>query len=207
MADMRERGCRRIKWNTSDGVADNKEHPTLFTCIRDTHSISKHLQRYSHDPPLQTNPVPCTHLGQRAVQGVGQPCLPCPPCPRSTQDPWTPGRLGCRTWDRAPRPQSPWGDAHPCQTPDHAWAAHTHTNHSAIQKRIVYGSTKGFVSYGGFTLVGFPLRTSVSLPPLYPSSLQLPLSPLSPSPVTTFPSSSLSCSPLLPCPMLTPPST
>ena len=60
----------------------------------------------------------------------------------------------------------------------------------------VYGSTKGFVSYGGFTHVGFPLRTSVSPPTLYPSSLQLPLSPLSPSPVTTFPSSSLSCSPL-----------
>ncbi len=56
--------------------------------------------------------------------------------------------------------------------------------------RIVYGSTKGFVSYGGFTHVGFPLRTSVSPPTLYPSSLQLPLSPLSPSPVTTFPSSS-----------------
>ncbi len=62
---------------------------------------------------------------------------------------------------------------------------------------IVYGSTKGFVSYGGFTHVGFPLRTSVSPPTLYPSSLQLPLSPLSPSPVTTFPSSSPSCSPLL----------
>ena len=61
---------------------------------------------------------------------------------------------------------------------------------------IVYGSTKGFVSYGGFTHVRFPLRTSVSPPALYPSSLQLPLSPLSPSPVTTFPSSSLSCSPL-----------
>jgi hypothetical protein len=62
--------------------------------------------------------------------------------------------------------------------------------------RIVYGSTKGFVSYGGFTHVGFPLRTSVSPPTLYPSSIQLPLSPISPSPVTTFPSSSLSCSPL-----------
>jgi hypothetical protein len=44
---------------------------------------------------------------------------------------------------------------------------------------IVYGTTKGFVSYGGFTHVGFPLRTSVSPPTLYPSSLQLPLSPLS----------------------------
>ena len=53
---------------------------------------------------------------------------------------------------------------------------------------------KGFVSYGGFTHVGFPVRKSVSPPTLYPSSLQLPLSPLSPSPVTTFPSSSLSCS-------------
>jgi hypothetical protein len=62
---------------------------------------------------------------------------------------------------------------------------------------IVYGSTKGFVSYGGFTHVGLPLRASVSPPTLYPSSLQLPLSPLSSSPVTTFPSSSLSCSPLL----------
>jgi hypothetical protein len=53
------------------------------------------------------------------------------------------------------------------------------------------------VSYGGFTHIGFPRRTSASPPTLYPSSLQLPLSPLSPSPVTTFPSSSLSCSPLL----------
>ena len=55
---------------------------------------------------------------------------------------------------------------------------------------IVYGSTKGFASYGGFTHVGFPLRMSVSPPTLYQSSLQQPLSPLSPSPVTTFPSSS-----------------
>jgi hypothetical protein len=44
---------------------------------------------------------------------------------------------------------------------------------------LVYGSTKGFVSYGGFTHVGFSLHTSVSPPTLYPSSLQLPLSPLS----------------------------
>ncbi len=69
--------------------------------------------------------------------------------------------------------------------------------HHSLPFRIVYGSTKGFVSYGGFTHVGFPLRTSVSLPTHYPSSLQLPLSPLSPSPVTTFTSSSLSCSPLM----------
>jgi hypothetical protein len=63
--------------------------------------------------------------------------------------------------------------------------------------RIVCGSTKGFVYYGGFTHVGSP-------PTLYPSSLQLPLSSLSLSlslslsPVTTFPSPSLSlsCSPL-----------
>jgi hypothetical protein len=47
---------------------------------------------------------------------------------------------------------------------------------------IVYGSAKGFVSYGGFTHVGFPLRTSVSPPTLYPSSLQS----------TTLPSLSLS---------------
>jgi hypothetical protein len=70
---------------------------------------------------------------------------------------------------------------------------------------IVYGSTKGFVSYGCFSHVGFPLRTSVSPPTRYPSSLQLPLPPppisplslfsLSLSPVTTFPSSSLSCCP------------
>jgi hypothetical protein len=38
---------------------------------------------------------------------------------------------------------------------------------------------KGFVSYGSFTHVGFPFRTSVSPPTLYLSSLQLPLSPLS----------------------------
>jgi hypothetical protein len=44
---------------------------------------------------------------------------------------------------------------------------------------IVHGSTKGFASYGGFTHVGFPLHMSVSPPTLYPSSLQLPLSPLS----------------------------
>ena len=44
------------------------------------------------------------------------------------------------------------------------------------------GSTKGFVSYGGFTHVGFPSRT---------------LSVYSNNQVTTFPSSSLSCSPLL----------
>ncbi len=36
---------------------------------------------------------------------------------------------------------------------------------------IVYGSTKGFVSYGGFTHIGFPLRMSVFPPTLYPSSL------------------------------------
>jgi hypothetical protein len=72
-----------------------------------------------------------------------------------------------------------------------------HVDRGTCAWSIVYGSTKGFVSYGGFTHVGFPLRTSVSPPTLCPSSLQLPLSPLSPSPVTTFPSSSLSCSPFV----------
>jgi hypothetical protein len=43
---------------------------------------------------------------------------------------------------------------------------------------ILNGTTKGFVSYGGFTHVGFPSHTS----------LQLPLSPV---PFTTFPSPSL----------------
>jgi hypothetical protein len=43
---------------------------------------------------------------------------------------------------------------------------------------------------------GFPYACRFPLPTFYPSSLQLPFSPLSPSPVTTFPSSSLSCSPL-----------
>jgi hypothetical protein len=38
------------------------------------------------------------------------------------------------------------------------------------------------VCCGGFRHVGFPLRTSVSPPTLYLSSLQLPLSPLSPLP-------------------------
>ena len=93
-------------------------------------------------------------------------------------------------------------DARTAHTADNqhraSWCRQTYTctlAPSLRMSRIVYGSTKGFVSYGGFTHVGFPLRTSVSPPTLYPSSLQLPLSPLSPSPVTTFPSSSLSCSP------------
>jgi hypothetical protein len=51
---------------------------------------------------------------------------------------------------------------------------------------IVYGGAKGFVV----------TKILLSPPTLYPSSLQLPISPLSPSPVSTFPSSSLSCSPL-----------
>jgi hypothetical protein len=47
-------------------------------------------------------------------------------------------------------------------------------------RSIVYGSTKGFVSYGGFTHVGFPpSHASASPRTLYPSSLQLPLSLLS----------------------------
>jgi hypothetical protein len=41
---------------------------------------------------------------------------------------------------------------------------------------------------GSLTHVGFPLLTSVSPPTFYPYSLQLSLSPLSPSPVTTLPS-------------------
>ena len=58
-----------------------------------------------------------------------------------------------------------------------------------------------FPAYGIFalSLVGSASPLGFPRPPtLYPSSLQLPvpLSPLSPSPVTTFPSSSLSCSPL-----------
>jgi hypothetical protein len=60
------------------------------------------------------------------------------------------------------------------------YTPHPPTNNTHVHtQRIVYGSTKGFVSYGGFTHVGFPLRTSASPPTLYPSSLQLPLSPLS----------------------------
>jgi hypothetical protein len=39
---------------------------------------------------------------------------------------------------------------------------------------ILYGSTKGFVSYGGFTHVGFPLRTSVSLPTLHLPAFPFP---------------------------------
>jgi hypothetical protein len=45
----------------------------------------------------------------------------------------------------------------------------------------------------------FPYARRFPLPHFIRLCLQLPLSPLSPSPVTTFPSSSLSCSPLLGC--------
>jgi hypothetical protein len=47
--------------------------------------------------------------------------------------------------------------------------------------RIVYGSTKGFVSYGGFTHVGFPYARRFPLPHFirlvsnYHSPLSLPL--------------------------------
>ncbi len=50
------------------------------------------------------------------------------------------------------------------------------------------GSTKRFVSYGGFTHVGFPSHT---------------FSVYSNYQVTTFPSSSLCCSPLFPFPPVT----
>ncbi len=55
---------------------------------------------------------------------------------------------------------------------------------------IVYGSTKGFVSYLVSHTSVFPYACRFPLPHF----IRL-VSPLSPFPVTTFPSSSLSCSP------------
>jgi hypothetical protein len=77
----------------------------------------------------------------------------------------------------------PCGAGADCSTGDgRVVAAKGYWGTGTCRACIVYSSTKGFVSSGGFTHVGFPLRTSVSPPTLYPSSLQLPLSPLSPLP-------------------------
>ena len=63
---------------------------------------------------------------------------------------------------------------------------HSHRSHTVLkyighEQSIVYGSTKGFVSYGGFTHVGFPYARRFPLPHFirlvsnYHSPLSLPL--------------------------------
>lgn len=59
-------------------------------------------------------------------------------------------------------------------------AGHECTSGPQVCSLSCMGRTMGLVCYRGFTHVGF------SLPTRYPSRLQLPLSPLSPSPVTTI---------------------
>jgi hypothetical protein len=58
-------------------------------------------------------------------------------------------------------------------------SCHALRPHSCMPHSLLYGSTKGFVSYGVSHTSVFPSHTSVSPSTLYPSSHQLPPPPLS----------------------------